>query len=547
MTMLTHYRKLKLWRHAEDLAFRLDDVTQAIPPQHFFTLVHPLREQARAVAELLEASVQLSDPEKLWRRLLIVRYSARQIHQLLLSCLLRELINGPDHRQLAGGYEEVRGLVEDAIRRLEQPARPQRSSLVRRLATALATLLGVAWLLGRADWPPVQAQSSNGLLSIRQETISAAGAVLDNGGSLRGVAALAQPIGGTASGTGRTLRGGFQPVPKPLANATRLIDVQGTINDATATVTVNSIPATISSSTFKATGVKLFEGPNAITTTAVDPAGNRTTRSITVRLDTQPPARPTVAATPAWSATASQTLSGTKIAGTSVWINGNQVAALSDTLDWSATVSLTEGDNLLSIVTKDAANNISTANTINLVLDNLPPVITASPPAKTNLDWLTVAGTVDDSLTTVTVGGIQASRTGRSFEAAVRLNEGPNTVTIAATSPSGKTSTKTVSITRGTIPTITTVTPADAGKLSAGTPASIVITATDKESDPISYQALLDGAVLADWSASNSATWTPADAQFGPHTLELRSRDAFGGYASRQSEVFVVRKPVPHP
>jgi uncharacterized Zn-binding protein involved in type VI secretion len=375
----------------------------------------------------------------------------------------------------------------------------------------------------------------------------ASGGVLDNGGSLRAVAVLGEPAGGTASGGTRMLRGGFQPLPKPLPNGTRLINVDGSVDDATASVSVNSIPASLTGTTFRASGVQLFEGPNTITTMAIDTAGNRSTRSITVRLDTHPPARPTAAAAVEWTTAPTETLAGTKTAGTSVWINGNQVAALSDLASWSAAVSLVEGDNLFTIVTKDAAGNISTGATVNVVLDNLPPVITTSPPPKTNFDPFTLTGTVDDSLTTVTVNGVRANRSGKSFDAAVRLAEGPNTVTITATSPANRISTKTVSITRGTIPTIAAASPADASKLSAGSAASILLTATDNVRDPISYQVLLDGAILADWSASSSASWSPTDAQIGLHVLELRSRDAYGGFAARLSEVLVVRKPVSHP
>ena len=69
-----------------------------------------------------------------------------------------------------------------------------------------------------------------------------------------------------------------------------LITVQGTANDATATVRINGTLATVTNGVFTANGVVLQEGANAITATATDPAGNVGTATARVGLDTQPPA-----------------------------------------------------------------------------------------------------------------------------------------------------------------------------------------------------------------------------------------------------------------
>lgn len=64
--------------------------------------------------------------------------------------------------------------------------------------------------------------------------------------------------------------------------------VTGTVNDPTATVTINSIAATVINGTFSA-ALPLAEGPNLITATATSASGAAGTATMTVTLDTTPP------------------------------------------------------------------------------------------------------------------------------------------------------------------------------------------------------------------------------------------------------------------
>ena len=353
----------------------------------------------------------------------------------------------------------------------------------------------------------------------------------------------------------------FDPIPDPHTHeAPLLITVTGTVNDPSATVTLNLVhhtsvsvtrTATITGTTWQVTAFPLYDGLNTLTATARDPAGNTTTHRIQVFVDTAPPARPTVAEPPLVTTVSSHTFTGTKQAGTSVWINGAQVVPRNGETTWTATVALLEGDNLFTIVTHDAAGNSSTAVTLIIVVDNLPPVITVtSPPAgsKTNFTTATLTGTVDDHLTQVAIAGLAVTQTGRAFDAVVSLPEiRAYVLTITATSPHGYTSTQTVTITRGTIPTLTSATPRDGGKGYWAQPLTSTITATDAQSDPLEYQFLLDGVPLAAWSATNPQTWTSPQSAVGVHTLEFRVRDAFGGFASTSHEVLILRPPVNPP
>ncbi len=328
-------------------------------------------------------------------------------------------------------------------------------------------------------------------------------------------------------------------------------EVRGTIDDSTAEISVNGVPATIAAGEFSAS-VPLVSGLNTLDAVARDAAGNVTTDSIRVfvPLPTRFPAMPTVGTVgeppPTVTTLSSLTIGGTKTPGTSIWINGTQVVALDDLTTWSAQVTLTEGDNILVIVAKDDLGTPSAPVTINIVVDNLPPSITAES-TKTNFNPFTLVGSVDDSLTRVEVNSALAKRVGKTFEATIPLTEGPNSVTIAALSPKNHPASKTVTITLGTIPTIQAAQPADGAKLYAQRPAAIQITATDKEGDLIQFQVLLDGTPLGDWGPSMPQLWTPNVSQMGLHTLTVQARDDYGGSSTRAAEVFVVRPPIDHP
>ena len=334
-----------------------------------------------------------------------------------------------------------------------------------------------------------------------------------------------------------------------------VIDVKGTVDDPSASVWVNGIPASVNPGTgeFVASGVPLVSGLNTLKATATDPAGNTATASIRVfvPLSTQPPARPTVGtvgnAIPTVTTQSSITIGGTKTPGTSIWINGQQVVALDNNTIWTVTLTLVEGDNELVIVAKDVTGTPSADATVNIILDNLAPVVTFTPPAKTNLNPVLLIGSVDDSLTTVTINGVSAARTRRAFEVSVPLTPGPNTLTLIAVSPNMWITSLTYTVTLGTIPSIQTVQPPDGSLLYAGTTTTFQATAQDQEGDPIRYRFLLDGALLADWASSAAQSWTPLVAQTGLHTLTTHVRDDYGGVNAKAVEVFVIRRPVDHP
>lgn len=424
--------------------------------------------------------------------------------------------------------------------------------------------MGLVW-----GWSPqlVLAQSTNGRTTFLEETVSSGGGRVGSGDPMSAVTTLGQPAAGRGANEAFTIWTGY-PVDAPgLPAGIKAITVTGTLSEPVASVVVSSQPtdatvtAVVSGTTFQAVGVPLTEGANTLTATATDFVGRSGSQEITVYLDTHPPARPTVGPSPAVTTSSTHTLTGTKTPGTSIWINGVEVVPLNDATTWSITMNLAEGDNLFVIVTKDAAGNESASKTVNIILDNLPPVVSdlafldpngdalrldgPTHHPKTNFSMVSVRGSVDDSLTQVEINGAADTRPKRPFEVAVSLADGSNTLTLTATSPNHHVTTQTLTVIKGAIPTITAVQPPDGTTLYGETASPLEITATDREDDPLQYQVLLDGAVLSDWDAPATRSWTPRLGQIGLHTLRLMVRDDYGGSNAKECDVFVVRPPVP--
>jgi four helix bundle protein len=547
--MIKNFRELDVWNKADELAHRVFDLTETFPRQYLFDLTSQLRRAALSVPTNIAEGCATPHTKELLQFINIARRSASETQYLVLFAARRNLLTRACYEDLTSGYEAVHRMLNALSTSLRQPRLSERPSQV-----GIALALLAFWVIFTSHWslvtghcPLVFAQSSNGTTTLVKDGYAAGGGTIGGGNPMRIFTVVGEPSGGAMANATSSLRGGYQVGGGNLPVGSRLISVTGSVNEPVSSVIVGGLPAVVTGTGYRADSIQLVEGSNTISIEATDLAGNRATKTINVILDTRPPARPTHAATPPVTSGSTYTLTGTKTKGTSLWVNGTQIVPLGDETTWSAAVTLSEGDNDFVIVAKDAAGNVSTSAVATTVVDNLPPVIAASPPAKTNLTPFALTGTVDDHLTTVAVNGQSASRSGRSFTADVSLIEGANTITITATSPNGYGSSKTLTIILGTIPAITSTAPSDGAKSYLGTTTTVQVTATDKEVDPIEYQMWLNGALLRDWAAGNATSWTPTSEQAGVHTLELRARDAFGGFASRQARVLVLRKPVEHP
>ena len=93
---------------------------------------------------------------------------------------------------------------------------------------------------------------------------------------------------------------------------------------------------------------------------------------ITIK-DITSPNQPTINEVSSPTNISTQILSGTKDANTSIWINGTEAVPLNSSTDWSYSLELIEGENNLSITSRDVSGNESTAVIANIILDTIKP------------------------------------------------------------------------------------------------------------------------------------------------------------------------------
>lgn len=133
------------------------------------------------------------------------------------------------------------------------------------------------------------------------------------------------------------------------------------MKEADTSIWINGIEAIpIDTSTEWSCSFKLSEGENNISITSKDATGNESNEIIaTIILDTIIPESPTLNNVNSPTNILPQILSGTKEANTSIWINGVEAVPLDSSTDWSYSFDLTEGENNISITSRDTVGNES--------------------------------------------------------------------------------------------------------------------------------------------------------------------------------------------
>ncbi len=248
------------------------------------------------------------------------------------------------------------------------------------------------------------------------------------------------------------------------------VTVSGTATDANLdAVSVEGAPATVQpGGSFTRAGVALAEGPNVLTATARDKAGNSASASVHVVADSLPP-------TLSITAPGAGTVLGESpvtVAGTAsdphldiVLVNG-VAAAVDASGRFTAAVPVTEGANTLTAVARDTLAHQSQSS-VSVTLDSAAPSVLVTSPqdgSRFRTTPQTVRGTVDSSenLEGVTVNGVAATLAGTSFEASVPLLEGTNTLTTRARKTTGKEGTARIDVVLDTrAPALTTSSPAE--------------------------------------------------------------------------------------
>ena len=321
--------------------------------------------------------------------------------------------------------------------------------------------------------------------------------------------------------------------------------------------------ATGTSPSWSVASIPLFAGPQTITVTAEDEAGNETTDDLVVTLDTSLPdvaiTAPSVAGTfttTAGTVNIGGTVSDNFQVGTVTWSNAATGASGAATLaagDWTAAgLALNPGSNLITVVATDAAGNLRT-DTIIVRQDALAPAVSiaspsAGPSFKTSSGTVLLAGSASDDVEVASVawsnsagGSGTADGTTSWSVPSLSLSPGDNDITVTVTDVVGRVNTDLISIHYDdNAPAVAITSPAGPSASTTGTPIDLGGTATDTDGEdvavPVSvveWENLTTGgfgtATLAAgaWNAAVPLT-------SGLNTVRITATDAAGNASTAQ-------------
>ena len=319
-------------------------------------------------------------------------------------------------------------------------------------------------------------------------------------------------------------------------------------------------------------------GPNTVSASAVDPAGNAapTTATQTLTIDTTAPVAPAISS-PALTNVAAPVLTGTAETGdtVTVLVGGATYTTVASASGWSLDLSTatpasgtlaldTNGPNTVSASAVDPAGNAaSTSATQTLTIDTTAPVAPAiSSPALTNVAASVLTGTAETGDTvTVLVGGATyttvASASGWSLDLSTATpasgtlaldTNGPNTVSASAVDPAGNAASTSATQTL-TIDTTAPVAPAKPGLALAsdsGLPGDGVtnvstptVIGTAQPGNTVKLYDTDGTSVLGTTVADNAGNYSIASSNLGQgvHSLTVRATDAAGNVSTASAAV----------
>ena len=253
------------------------------------------------------------------------------------------------------------------------------------------------------------------------------------------------------------------------AEAAGGIQISGTA-EIGSSLTVNGAAVTVDGTGHWTTSVTpAGQGALVVTAVATDTAGNSTSTSTTLTVDTIAPAV-AITSTGGPVNQAAQTISGTGEAGTTITLsdNGSQLQLPTITVGqnglWSASVTLANGSNSLTASDTDAAGNAGSSSAVIYTLSTTGPTVTesltidsgtSSSDRITSNDALTGTGlantvvhfTIDGSPIATTV---TADAQGNWSFTPAGLADGPHTIVASQTDGFGNTGTASLSFTLDT-------------------------------------------------------------------------------------------------
>jgi len=207
--------------------------------------------------------------------------------------------------------------------------------------------------------------------------------------------------------------------------------------EANSSICINGTEAVaLNSSTTWLYSFDLSEGINNISITSRDALGNESLAvTADIVLDSIAPGVPTLNAVISPTNISPQTLSGTKEANSSIWINGTEAVVLNSSTAWLFSYNLSEGKNDISITSRDAVGNESLAVTADIVLDSIAPGVPTLNEiiTPTDISPQILSGSKDAN-SSICINGIEAValNSNTTWSYSFGLSEGTNNISITS-------------------------------------------------------------------------------------------------------------------
>lgn len=118
--MITSYKELKVWERADDLAFRVFDLTEGFPKAYLYDLTSQLRRAALSVpTNIAEGCASFHSGEFL-QFLNVSRRSLSETQYLLNFACRRELLSQSELLKLEAITEEISKMLNSLIKSIRQ-------------------------------------------------------------------------------------------------------------------------------------------------------------------------------------------------------------------------------------------------------------------------------------------------------------------------------------------------------------------------------------------------------------------------------------------
>ncbi|MDJ0839965.1 MAG: hypothetical protein QNK37_25850, partial [Acidobacteriota bacterium] len=320
------------------------------------------------------------------------------------------------------------------------------------------------------------------------------------------------------------------------------VTVSGVVSHEVATVTVNGVPAIQTGTNWVADVPLPTEGDHVIVATATFGTAVPATAQITVTRDNTGPVL-SLGATPdpvVMGQALTVTWSSADESGPIVGSVTRDGLPFSDQPDGTQIYTVPFEATLTQIGFQlTAVDGFGNESTTPLTVAVNPPTLgvaiyTPADGFRTNLDTVTVTGTMSHEVASVTVNGVTATQTGTNWTAEVPLpTEGDHVITATAGFSTATPATAQITVTRDNTGPVLNI---------AATPDPVVMgqdilvtwSSTD-DSTPVSGSVTRDGQPFSD-QASGSQTYTvPFDAALTQIAFDLTSQDAFGNSNTAQA------------